>query len=264
MQLALKHPDIFRGVASFSGVIGWWSFIDPYWIVALIMEIDPNGYGPPYNWDPSIGFWNQGIFDMCAALAPNLNNPPYYVDLFLDSYANMVPSVVAKYDVVDPPYLAQFLPESPELSIYFDCGDQDEFMAHLGNADYSVTLDSLGIPHDYQPYVGNHDLKGERVSIGYDFLDEAMHQKGWGSGPVVYVKSQDLYYDSLIIWDPMPPCGKFQEVETDGPHGGLQIEYGPCSWKYRWGKMKEDWDGDGNYHYFWCPLIGWGRPDPWN
>jgi hypothetical protein len=183
----------------------------------------------------------------------------------LDDYANIVPDVKDRVSLFDPIYVAQFLPAYPELSIYFDCGTQDEMFFHPGNVEFSATLDSLGIPHDFQSFEGDHNtFLIERIPIGIPFLDEAMHQKGWGSGPVVYVKSQDLYYDSLIIWDPMPPCGKFQEVETDGPHGGLQIEYGPCSWKYRWGKMKEDWDGDGNYHYFWCPLIGWGRPDPWN
>ena len=33
---------------------------------------------------------------------------------------------------------------------------------------------------------------------------------------------------------------------------------------YVGGRMKEDFDGNGSYHCFCCPLLGPGRPDPWN
>ena len=78
--------------------------------------------------------------------------------------------------------------------------------------------------------------------------------------PVIYVTSQGLYYDSIVTADPVPPFGPFQLLEM-GPNG-LQTEFGTGDPEYVGGRWKEDFDGDGVYHYFVCPLLGQGRPNP--
>jgi len=43
---------------------------------------------------------------------------------------------------------------------------------------------------------------------------------GRGDGPVVYVESQGLYYDSIVVVGPgagFPMNGPFQKLEMDGP-----------------------------------------------
>ena len=84
--------------------------------------------------------------------------------------------------------------------------------------------------------------------------------EGKGSGPIVFVTSQNLYYDSIIVVDPLPPFGRFQLLEM-GPNG-LETEFGPGDVGYVGGRWKEDFDGDGQFHYFLCPLLGPGRPNP--
>jgi hypothetical protein len=83
---------------------------------------------------------------------------------------------------------------------------------------------------------------------------------GRGSGPIIYVTSQGLFYDSIITADPLPNKGPFQLLEV-GPMG-LQTEYGPGDPGYVGGRWKEDIDGDGEFHYFSCPLLGPGRLAP--
>lgn len=81
-----------------------------------------------------------------------------------------------------------------------------------------------------------------------------------GSGPVIYVISQDLYYDSVIAADPLPPQGKFQLLEKNGTLG-KKTEYGPGDKEYtggRWKEIKED----GTYHYFSSLLLAPGRKAP--
>jgi len=78
--------------------------------------------------------------------------------------------------------------------------------------------------------------------------------------PVVYVTSQGLYYDSIVTADPLPAHGRFQLLEM-GPNG-LQTEFGKGQQGYVGGRWKEDFDGDGEFHYFLCPLLGKGRPNP--
>ena len=83
---------------------------------------------------------------------------------------------------------------------------------------------------------------------------------GRGDGPIAYVRSQGLYYDSIVTADPLPPQGRFQLLEM-GPHG-LETEYGPGDQQYVGGRWMEDFDGDGEFHYFSCPLLGPGRESP--
>jgi hypothetical protein len=83
---------------------------------------------------------------------------------------------------------------------------------------------------------------------------------GRGDGPIIFVRSQGLYYDSIVTADPLPNKGPFQLLEM-GPNG-LETEYGPGDRGYVGGRWMEDFDGDGEFHYFSCPLLGPGRENP--
>jgi hypothetical protein len=39
---------------------------------------------------------------------------------------------------------------------------------------------------------------------------------GRGDGPIVYVTGQELYYDSIVVADPVPSKGPFQELVPGG------------------------------------------------
>ena len=85
--------------------------------------------------------------------------------------------------------------------------------------------------------------------------------------PVVYVTSQDLYYDSMVLTD-LPPNGPFQLLELDGPTG-VQTEFGLGDTEYVGGRWWVDGNGNGLMDpvalgdaYFLCPLLGPGRSAP--
>ena len=80
---------------------------------------------------------------------------------------------------------------------------------------------------------------------------------------VVYVYGQNLYYDTIVGPD-LPPKGKFQLLEMEGPTG-LQTEFGPGDQGYRGGRWWVDVNGNGMMDdgvYFSCPLLGPGRETP--
>lgn len=96
---------------------------------------------------------------------------------------------------------------------------------------------------------------------------------GRGDGPVIYVVSQGLYYDSIVTADPLPQKGYFQqlfppETNPDMPDfEGLSTEYGPGDpGHYVGGRWWVDVNGDGMMnegdHFFSCPLLGPGRETP--
>ena len=84
---------------------------------------------------------------------------------------------------------------------------------------------------------------------------------GRGTGPIVYVSSQGLYYDSIVVVDPLPMKGDFQQL-TMGMHG-LETEFGPGEVGHLGGRWWMDINPNGvmddGDHYFLCPLLGPGR-----
>ena len=87
--------------------------------------------------------------------------------------------------------------------------------------------------------------------------------QGRGDGPVIYVTSQELFFDSIVLTD-LPQKGPFQLLEV-GP-SGLQTEFGPGDPGYVGGRWWLDVDGDGEMdpddRFFLCPLLGPGREVP--
>ncbi len=77
---------------------------------------------------------------------------------------------------------------------------------------------------------------------------------------VVYVTSQKLYYDTVVVKDPIPMEGRFQLL-TNG-----QTEVGPGQPGYLGGRWWEDTNGNGVQdsadHFFLCPLLPPGRSTP--
>lgn len=84
---------------------------------------------------------------------------------------------------------------------------------------------------------------------------------GRGTGPVVYVTSQELYYDSIVVVESLPQKGRFQQL-TMGMHG-LETEFGPGEVGHLGGRWWIDVNGDEEMDdgdkYFLCPLLGPGR-----
>jgi hypothetical protein len=77
---------------------------------------------------------------------------------------------------------------------------------------------------------------------------------------VIFVTSQQLYYDTFVAKDPLPMHGAFQLL-VDGT-----TEFGPGDPGYLGGRWWEDLNGNGvqdeGDHFFLCPLLPPGRPTP--
>lgn len=87
---------------------------------------------------------------------------------------------------------------------------------------------------------------------------------GRGDGPIVYVTSQGLFFDSIVAADPLPQKGRFQKLEMG--ENGLQTEFGPGDTGYLGGRWWLDLNGnnaqDDGDKFFGCPLLGPGREMP--
>ena len=86
---------------------------------------------------------------------------------------------------------------------------------------------------------------------------------GRGTGPTVFVASQGLYYDSIVLVDPLPMKGNFQQLIPTMP--GLTTEYGPGQPGHLGGRWWIDLNDNGEMDvgdkFFLCPLLGPGRTE---
>jgi hypothetical protein len=101
------------------------------------------------------------------------------------------------------------------------------------------------------------------ITVALVWTTRDVKARGNVPGPVIYVVSQDLYYDSIVTADPLPAKGPFQVLYPGGgPLGGdLHTDYGPGDPGYKGGRWVETFM-TGTPHYFSCPLLGPGRPAP--
>ena len=88
-------------------------------------------------------------------------------------------------------------------------------------------------------------------------------ENGRGTGPIVFVTSQELYYDSIVVVDPLPMKGRFQQLVPG--ENGLSTDYGPGEVGHLGGRWWIDVNGDmlmdEDDKFFLCPLLGPGREE---
>ncbi len=102
------------------------------------------------------------------------------------------------------------------------------------------------------------------VTMSSAALAKQPRDTGRGTGPVVYVMSQDLFYDSIVLTD-LSANGPFQQLFPGEGPSGLATEHGPGDTEYVGGRWWVDANetgvmDDGDV-YFLCPLLGPGRDE---
>jgi len=82
--------------------------------------------------------------------------------------------------------------------------------------------------------------------IALGFMTVAIPQVeagGRGDGPIIYVKSQGLYFDSIIAANNYPANGPFQKIEIGS--NGLEPDFGPGDERFAGGRWLLDLNRNG-------------------
>jgi S-formylglutathione hydrolase len=180
MKIGLKHPETYRALASHSGPNEL--FVDLEHRRPLMLAEYPSG--PPYDFDPGAGTFSLLLFTQSGAYSPDVEAPPWFVDLPLDEWGEIIPSVMDRWRDNNPAHLASQLPPPPwepdsDLDIFFDCGTLDQNQLYPGNCALAESLDALGIEHTFESFVGGHsDQFTLRFRVGVAHLDSVMWRKG--------------------------------------------------------------------------------------
>ena len=168
MRIALKNPNLYTAIASHAGILTprFIEFIGPL----VLAETDSNNQIKPSN-----GYWTQALFTAAGGYTPNMNNPPYYVDLPIDNNGNLIDSTLAKWNDGSTVDLATKYNTKSNLHIYFDCGTNDFVFPYTEI--FADTLKSLSIPFEFQTFEGGHtDKFYERFKVSVVFLDSVINK----------------------------------------------------------------------------------------
>lgn len=170
-KFGMLHPDIFGTVASHSGLLLQDALFDPGFVYVLEQENEGGFNGP----DPT-KFLTSAMYAMSAAWSPNLNNPPFYVDLPFEFHADghlyPVPEVVALWHQNDVFTLLDTNHDAFNSlnGIYLDVGLLDELNTQLAHVPVIDKMDFFGIDYTFETYEGGHHTNlFERLAVALEF-----------------------------------------------------------------------------------------------
>jgi len=174
VKLAMKNADVFGAVASHGGPLAWEIIRDAF-VAGAIAENPEGMQGPhPEKFNTTI------IYSMCVAFSPNLDNPPFFVDLFFDyPTGTIIDEVWEKFQKNDSlSMLETYGANLASLNgIYLDVGDQDAFGTQYQTDAFHQALEAMGIEHAYEMYEGGHfDRIFEHFAISLSFLSDVLAQ----------------------------------------------------------------------------------------
>jgi len=168
-KFGMLHPDVFGIVASHSGLL----LVDALLEFAPFIELEnPNGFTGP----DSSKFLTSSMYAMSSAWSPNLNNPPFYVDLPFefneDGHLYPVMEVMNRWHQQDVFSLLDLYHDdlSTLNGLYFDVGIYDELGTNLTHPYIVNKLNYYNIDYTFETYEGGHHTNMfERLAIALEF-----------------------------------------------------------------------------------------------
>ncbi|MBM3212741.1 hypothetical protein FJZ33_11010 [Candidatus Poribacteria bacterium] len=181
MTLGMKHPDKFIAIASLSPPLSF-DIIAKAMVPEVIKE-NPNGMPGP---GPNAKQFTAYFYALSAALSPNLDNPPFFVDLpFEYPSGKIIEEVRQRWLKADPLTMLQDHLQAlmSMKGIYIDVGDRDLPGFTESARIFAQELTKLGVKYKLNIYQGEHaDKAVERAVDSLSFLSALLADPTFPSG----------------------------------------------------------------------------------
>lgn len=172
ITLAMKHADTYSCVAAMSPPLSFDVMMG--FVVPEIIKENPNGMTGPNSKKQ----YSDYIYALSAALSPNLDNPPFFVDLPFEYPAGKtIEAIKQKWLVSDPLTMVDKYKESLKSlkGIYIDIGTKDLLGFKDAADEFHKKLLNINIEHEYYIFDGGHSDNGvERAMKAISFLSNLL------------------------------------------------------------------------------------------
>ena len=167
MMLVMKHPDVFGAVASFDAPL---DFEAMRTVIPKIIAENPHGI--KFTTDNDERLFTPPFLAMAAAFSPDLNNPPYLLDLpFKYPSPEVIPGVWQRWLRHDPYSLVKrYVANLKKLDIYIGVDSRDKFQITTPDEKFHRILSQLGIRHQFLLYPGTHGASLTQMTMMLEFL----------------------------------------------------------------------------------------------
>jgi len=169
ITLAMKHPDIFSSVVSLSPPLGFDTMAEE--LIPEVLRENPDVMADP---GPNAKQYTSYIYSLSAALSPNLDNPPFFVDLPLEYPSGQVVEPVKQRWLEGDPFtmLSTYGDSLRKMNgIYIDMGNEDLLGFNAAGDIFHQELIDMGIKHEYNIFQGGHsDNVVDRAVALLEFL----------------------------------------------------------------------------------------------
>jgi S-formylglutathione hydrolase len=166
VMMGMKHPEVFSAVYAMSpcclGMEADMTSINSAWHAALAAK--NKNAKEQFSGDPQSleQFWVDAFLSLAAALSPNPDHGPFFVDLpYRDQNGNLVqdePAWTEWHEKMPLGIVANYGSNLLQLrGLFIDYGLEDDF-THIPITArlFSEKLDRLGVPHILASYRGDH------------------------------------------------------------------------------------------------------------
>jgi enterochelin esterase family protein len=186
---AMRHPDIFGGVACHSGDMYFDYCYKPDFVkflnAAARHSIQSTGdlaqflaaFRPRMQPKPANFFDLIHISAMAACYSPNPASPCAFDLPFEFHTGQLRPDVWRRWLEQDPITMLPSDQYAQALGgmklLYLDCGNRDEYALHYGARIFAKRLTQLGIPHRHEEFDGGHRSTQFRYDVSLEAISEA-------------------------------------------------------------------------------------------
>lgn len=167
--LSVNYPEMFRAAFPYIGFLSVTDTTMNNWRNLVYLE---NG---SYNLNYNAGPMTQLFFTGCGAFSPNLNIPPYYIEIPFDTLGNWVDTVLTKWDIFDCSRYVKELPDANELAWFLGCGTLDVMCTYPTYQVFMDSLDFYGIDYDTCFFPGDHILHLSTWKAGMHWMDSIIN-----------------------------------------------------------------------------------------
>lgn len=172
-QFGTRHPDLFGAMALLSAD-SYFDLTHKPWLYKFYDSIYP---GEP-NGPIAGNSYAELCYGLAACYTPNVDNPPYYVDLPVRfPSGEIIQPLWERWLSYDP--VVNWSQRTQQLrrlrGILLDAGYHDEYELHYGHRLLSLGLASAGIAHHVEEHEGTHVGRlHERLQLALAWLSETL------------------------------------------------------------------------------------------